>query len=118
MANPDCETFLRDHLGSTMERLSLAFVLLSRQSTVSSIRPRPLVAVPVSISRRRLTLNEWQRDAAAPALRKHLLDPLAGRFPEWFEYAREQLEADAVVELELAQNLLSRVQAIAEPDEV
>ncbi|GAA5876765.1 hypothetical protein JCM3774_003467 [Rhodotorula dairenensis] len=91
-SDPGCETFLRDHLGSTMERLSLAFVLLSRSNT---------------------------RQAVAPWLKKQLLDPLASCLPAWFAYAREQLDdADAVLELDLVQNLLARVQAIAAAEAV
>ncbi|TKA53601.1 hypothetical protein B0A53_03892 [Rhodotorula sp. CCFEE 5036] len=79
--DPDCESFLRDHLSATMERLSLAFVLLSRTTA---------------------------RATAAPLLQEQLLDPLEKCLPEWSEYARGELDADAALEVDLVQNLLSR----------
>ncbi|GAA5984838.1 hypothetical protein JCM10908_003530 [Rhodotorula pacifica] len=87
---PDCEAFLRHHLSNTMERLSLAFVLLSSPS---------------------------HQKTASPLLRKQLLDPLEACLPQWSKYAREELDAEAALEIELVQNLLSRVQAIAGPDQ-
>ncbi|GAA5964494.1 hypothetical protein JCM8115_003896 [Rhodotorula mucilaginosa] len=84
--DPDCESFLRDHLSATMERLSLAFVLLSRTTA---------------------------RATAAPLLQEQLLDPLEKCLPEWSEYARGELDADAALEVDLVQNLLSRVRTIA-----
>lgn len=84
--DPDCESFLQDHLSATMERLSLAFVLLSRATS---------------------------RATAAPLLQEQLLDPLEKCLPEWSEYARRELDADAALEVDLVQNLLSRVRTIA-----
>ena len=54
-----------------------------------------------------------QRTTAAPLLQEQLLDPLVKCLPEWSEYACEELDADAGLELALVQNLLSRVRTIA-----
>jgi hypothetical protein len=105
--DPDCESFLRDHLSATMERLSLAFVLLSRTTAVRKQfdgTPNPLA---------RLTPLDLQRATAAPLLQEQLLDPLEKCLPEWSEYARGELDADAALEVDLVQNLLSRVRTIA-----
>lgn len=91
-----------------MERLSLAFVLLSRAATVR--RRFDGSSCPVARPTDALGL---QRTTAAPLLQEQLLDPLEKCLPEWSEYARGELDADAALELELVQNLLSRVRTIA-----
>lgn len=58
-------------------------------------------------------MTDIQRATAAPLLQEQLLDPLEKCLPEWSEYARRELDADAALEVDLVQNLLSRVRTIA-----